>query len=282
MTRSTAPRHVSRRLKIAAASVALALITTLVPGAVASTAATTTATTSSDAKPTIVLVHGAFADASGWTRVTKRLQERGYTVLAPPNQLRSLVGDSENLRLFLSTISGPIVLVGHSYGGAVVTNAATGNDQVKALVYINAYALAEGESVADANQLGGGHSDLLEHIVTRPYDGAEEGDADVYIDPAFYRELFAADLARKRTEIFATQQRPAAFSVLIAPSGEPAWESIPSWYMVSSRDKTIPPEAERAMAERAGATTVEIRSSHSAMVSHADEVTDMVLEAAKS
>ena len=113
---------------------------------------------------------------------------------APPNPLRGLTTDAEYLATFLSTIEGPIVLVGHSYGGAVITQAATGNENVRALVYVAAYALAEGENVAAANELGGGHSDLLNHIVVRPYPGAPEGDGDVYVDPAAFRSIFAQDL----------------------------------------------------------------------------------------
>ena len=145
-------------------------------------------------KPTVVLVHGAFADASGWNDVTERLQKRGYTVLAAANPLRGLASDAEYVKSILSTIEGPIVLVGHSYGGAVITNAATGNPNVEALVYVAAYALDAGERLIDANALGGGHTDLADHLVIRPYPGAPEGDADGYIDPAFFHELFADDL----------------------------------------------------------------------------------------
>lgn len=232
-------------------------------------------------KPTVVLVHGAFADASGWNDVTEKLQKRGYTVLAAANPLRGLTSDAEYVKTILSTIEGPIVLVGHSYGGAVITNAATGNPNVQALVYIAAYALDEGERLIDANELGGGHSELAEHLVIRPYPGAPEGDADGYIDPAFFHDLFAQDLPKKQTAVMGASQRPAALSALFTPSGVPAWKTIPSWYLVASSDNTIPPEAERAMAERAGSTTVEIDSSHVAMMSHPGEVVDLILDAAE-
>lgn len=212
--------------------------------------------------------------------MTRRLQKQGYTVLAFANPLRSISGDAEYLRLFLSTLTGPIVLVGHSYGGAVITNAATGNPNVRALVYIAAYALDEGETIAEANALGGGHSELGEHLVLRPFPGGGATDADAYVDPAFFHELFAADLRAKDAAVAAASQRPAAISVFGEPSGPPAWQAIPSWYLVASDDNAIPPEAERVMAHRAGAHTVEIRSSHVAMISHPGAVTELILEAA--
>ena len=234
-----------------------------------------------DPKPTVVLVHGAFADSSGWNDVTERLQKQGYTVIAASNPLRGLTSDAEYVKTILSTLTGPIVLVGHSYGGAVITNAATGNPNVTSLVYVAAYALDAGERLIDANELGGGHSELADHLVIRPYPGAPEGDADGYIDPAFFRDLFAGDLPKKQTAVMAASQRPAALSALFTPSGEPAWKTIPSWYVVASQDHTIPPEAERVMAERADATTVEIDSSHVVMMSHPDEVTEVILDAAE-
>ena len=237
-------------------------------------------TASAQAKPTIVLVHGAWADASGWDDEIRTLQRRGYTAIAPANPLRGLTADAQYLRSVLQTIEGPIVLVGHSYGGAVITNAATGNPNVQSLVYIAAYALDEGERLVDANALGGGHSDLADHLVIRPYPGAPEGDADGYIDPAFFHELFAQDLPPKQTAVMGASQRPAALSALFTPSGVPAWKTIPSWYLVASQDHTIPPEAERVMAERAGATTVEIDSSHVAMMSHPGTVVSFIRKAA--
>lgn len=234
------------------------------------------------ARPTVVFVHGAFADSSGWLGPISRLEAEGFTTYAPANPLRGLAGDADYVRSFLSTIDGPIVLVGHSYGGAVITNAARDNENVKALVYINAFALDEGEPVAAANELGGGHSALIEHIVARPFPGAAPGDADAYIDPAYFHELFSQDLSEADAAALAATQRPAALSTLAVPSGVPAWKSIPSWYLVSSNDRTIPPEAERFMAARAQARTVEIDSSHVAMISHPQEVTDLILDAIRT
>jgi pimeloyl-ACP methyl ester carboxylesterase len=233
-------------------------------------------------KPTIVLVHGAFADASGWAGCIIRLQREGYTVYAPPNPLRSLHGDADHLRAFLSTIEGPVVLVGHSYGGAVITNAATGVAGVVSLVYVCAFALDEGETVGAAIALGGGRAELPEHIVARPYPGAPEGDADGYIDPAYFHELFCADLPDEDAAALAASQRPGALQTLATPSGDPAWRTIPSWYLVGAADRTIPVEAQRHMAERAGAHTVEIDSSHVAMISHPDAVAKLVLDAARA
>jgi pimeloyl-ACP methyl ester carboxylesterase len=231
-------------------------------------------------KPTVVLVHGAFADSSGWHDVASRLQDQGYPVLAFSNPLRGPAPDAEYLRLFLATISGPIVLVGHSYGGAVITNAATGDPDVKALVYIAAYAPDAGETVAAANTLGGGHTVVTEHLVIRPYPGAPADDADAYIDPSWFPRLFAQDLPRDEADFLAASQRPGALAALRTASGEPAWKSIPSWYMVANQDRIIPPEAERAMAERAGAYTVSINSSHVAMMSHPKAVTRLIVRAA--
>jgi pimeloyl-ACP methyl ester carboxylesterase len=240
------------------------------------------ATSHLESKPTIVLVHGAFADGSGWNDVTQKLQKGGYTVYAPANPLRGLVNDAGYIGDFLATIDGPIVLVGHSYGGAVITNAATGNPNVRALVYVAAYALDEGEALIQANELGGGHTTIAEHLVTRPYPGAPPGDADGYIDPAAFHNIFCADLPGKQAAVMAASQRGASLSSLFTPSGPPAWKTIPSWYLVASGDRTIPPEAERVMAERAGATTIEINSSHVAMMSHPRIVTDLILRAVRS
>ncbi|MEU4295567.1 alpha/beta hydrolase [Kribbella sp. NPDC026596] len=240
-----------------------------------------TADLHSAAKPTVVLVHGAFADSSGWNAVAGRLLDAGYPVLAFSNPLRGPLADGAYLRDFLATIEGPIVLVGHSYGGAVITNAATGNPNVKSLVYVTAYAPDEGESVAAANTLGGGHTEVTDHLVLRPFPGAAQGDADAYIDPAHYHRLFAQDLPQATTRIMAVTQRPGALAALVTPSGPPAWKTIPSWYLVANQDRIIPPEAERAMAARASSTVVQINSSHVAMMSHPDIVVKLIRDAAR-
>ena len=236
----------------------------------------------SDSKPTIVLVHGAFADASGWTGVIKNLQRDGYPVFAPANPLRSLQGDTEYVRTFLSTIDGPIVLVGHSYGGAVITNAATDVANVYSLVYVCGFALDEGEPVLGALGLGGGSTALGDHTLVRPYPGAGEGDGDGYIDPEYFKELFCDDLSDDDAAALSVAQRPAALNTLGTPSGVPAWKTIPSWFLIGADDRTIPVEAHRAMAERAGGNAVEISSSHVAMISHPDAVTKLIVDAAKN
>jgi pimeloyl-ACP methyl ester carboxylesterase len=231
-------------------------------------------------RPTVVLVHGAFADSSGWEAVATQLMDQGYPVLAFSNPLRDPISDGAYLRAFLSTIEGPVVLVGHSYGGAVITNAATDNPAVRSLVYVAAYALDEGESVGEANLLGGGHTTVTDHLVFRPIPD-QPTNADAYIDPAWFGELFAQDLPARTTRFMAASQRPGALSALQTESGPPAWAEIPSWYVVATQDRIIPPEAERAMAERAGSRVVEVDSSHVVMMSNPRAVTKVIREAAR-
>ncbi len=263
---------------------AAALIVGLFPVAASAATRDVSATSSSPqkaaAKPTIVLLHGAFADASGFDAVTERLQSRGYTVVAPPNPLRGLAPDTAYVKAFLATIKGPIVLVGHSYGGAVITNAATGNKNVKALVYLAGYAPAQGETVAEAGSLDGGTNSFQKHLVLRPYPGSGSN-ADASIDPAWFHRLFAADVPVKVTRLMATQQRPLSTAAFTGVTGVPAWKTIPAYYMVALDDRTIPPVAEKAMAARAAkGRTVEVHSSHALMLSHPGKVTQLILRAA--
>ncbi|MDM7856289.1 alpha/beta fold hydrolase [Cellulomonas alba] len=228
-------------------------------------------------KPTIVLVHGAFADASGWGGVITRLQADGYTTYAPANHLRGVAHDAGYIQDFVATIDGPVVLVGHSYGGAVITNVHAEN--VVALVYICAFALDEGEAVGQALALGGEPVDLSPVLVVRPYPGAPEGTGDAYINPAVFHDAFCQDVPAELAAIMAAAQRPGSLVSLAEPSGTPAWRTTPSWYMVGQQDRVIPPDAERAMAKRAGATTVEVDSSHVAMISRPDDVAALVRSA---
>jgi pimeloyl-ACP methyl ester carboxylesterase len=231
-------------------------------------------------KPTIVLEHGAFADASSWSAVTRLLQKQGYTVIAPANPLEGLPTDTAYLKAVLKTIKGPVVLVGHSYGGAVITDASTGDPNVRALAYIAAYALAQGESVSQANALCGAKPPLLaSHLVLLPISKTQ---IDAYIDPAWFRRVFAADLPAAQARVMAAEQRPAALGALSDPSTAPGWKTIPSWYLVARNDNAIPPVAEKCMAARAHAHTIEINSSHVAMLSHPSVVTKLIISAAKA
>ena len=231
-------------------------------------------------RPTIVLLHGAFADASGWNGVIEELQLE-YRAIAPANPLRGLTSDTAYIRSFLASIEGPIVLVGHSYGGAVMTNAAAGNPNVKALVYVAAFALAPGETVFGiTGQFPG--SGLPNAIHAVPFFGpdGELAGIDAYIEVSKFRDVFAGDVQPQMAAVMAAAQRPASLATGEEPSMEAAWQTIPSWYVVATQDKTIPPDAQRFMAERAGSTTTELESSHVAMVSHPDAVADVIRQAA--
>jgi pimeloyl-ACP methyl ester carboxylesterase len=241
------------------------------------------ATSAGSAKPTIVLVHGAFADASGFAAVAGRLQADGYTVIAPANPLRGLASDSAYVASVLKTIKGPVVLVGHSYGGAVITAAGSEATNVKALVYLNAFALDKGESAGAISQKF--TNDLLATaLVPRAFTNPDgSAGTDLYIDTSKFRAAFAADVPKAQAAFMAAAQRPvtqAAFGEPLAV--EPAWKTIPSWYLVGSKDKAIDPAAERFMAKRAGAHTTEIDSSHVSYISHPAAVTKLILQAAAS
>lgn len=244
-------------------------------------AMTTSSVTTS--KPTVVLVHGAFADASGWSGVVTRLQDEGYPVIAPANPLRSVAGDATYLRSVLASIDGPVILVGHSYGGVVITNAATGNPNVKALVYVAAFGPDQGESVGDLTGKFPGSMLTPENLVIRPYStSATDTGLDGYINPTVFRSVFCADVPKGQAAVMAATQRPGALATLGEPSGAPAWKTIPSWYVVARQDNAIPPDAERFMAERMGAYTVEVNASHVAMISHPSLVADLIFRADRS
>lgn len=233
-------------------------------------------------KPTVVLVHGAFADASGWSDVVRRLHREGYPVLAPANPLRGVASDSAYLASILQTISGPIVLVGHSYGGVVITNAANGNPNVKALVYVAAFAPDEGDTVQGLQTTFPGSKLGLDALDLRPYllpDGTPS--ADGYVKASLFRDIFAGDLPASLTAIMAATQRPGDAHTLQQASGVPAWKSIPSWYLVARNDNLIPAAAQRFMAGRAGAHTLEVNASHVAMMSQPDATVALIKAAAR-
>ncbi|MFI9559393.1 alpha/beta hydrolase [Nonomuraea endophytica] len=236
-------------------------------------------------KPTVVLVHGAFADASGFNDTIALLQAAGFPTIAPANPLRDAAGDAAYISSVLGTITGPVILVGHSYGGIVITNAARGHTNVKALVYLGAFAPDQGESALQlATSVPG--SLLGEALIMRRYplpDGTippdGSGPADGYIDPAKFRQVFAADLPEHKTRLMAATQRPGSVAGLAGPSGAPAWKTIPSWYLIPTQDKVIPPAVQRTMAKRAGSNVREIRSSHVVMMSHPTAAVATVLAA---
>ncbi|MFE7215566.1 alpha/beta fold hydrolase [Streptomyces sp. NPDC001698] len=232
----------------------------------------------SGGKPTVVLVHGAFADASSWNGVIARLERRGYTVVAPANPLRSLSNDSTYIASVLDSIKGPIVLVGHSYGGAVISSAAAGNPRVKSLVYVSALMPDKGES---GDTLSARFpSPLATATRSVPYRAGGVSGTDLYIRPDKLHEVFAADLPQSMTKLMAATQRPVAATAFSEKAKVAAWRSIPSWALVAKQDKSINPDLERFEARRARSHTVEIDSSHVAMISHPDAVTDLVLQAA--
>jgi pimeloyl-ACP methyl ester carboxylesterase len=230
-------------------------------------------------KPTIVLVHGAWADSTGWSGVIKRLDKDGYDVLAPATPLRSLSGDAAYVASFLAQTPGPIVLVGHSYGGAVITNAAAGQDNVRALVYIDGFAPDIGENTL---ALAGADSLIPSSIEFKGIPPFGPTDVDVYIKKESFRETFAADVSKREAALMAVAQRPAAAATGSEPTTATAWKTIPSWYLVGRQDRTITPEAQRFMAHRAGSTTVEIDSSHVSMISHPGAVADLIEAAANA
>ncbi|MGW2689993.1 alpha/beta fold hydrolase [Streptomyces sp. NPDC001414] len=237
-------------------------------------------TKTNDDKPTIVLVHGAFAESSSWNNVLTPLIEEGYPVLAVANPLRGVAFDAAYLRSLLESTGGDIVCVGHSYGGSVITNAATGNPAVKALVFIGAFAPEEGESAAQlAGKYEGGTLGETLESVTLP-DGAN----DLYIRQDVYRAQFAADSSAADAALMAATQRPIVESALNEPSGEPAWRTIPSWFLFGSDDKNIPAAVHRFMAERAGSReTVEIEGgSHTVAIPEAAKAVDLIRRAARA
>jgi pimeloyl-ACP methyl ester carboxylesterase len=239
-------------------------------------------------KPTIVLVHGAWADGSSWDGVVRRLLYCGYTVDVPPNGLRGVASDSASIADFLSTISGPIVLVGHSYGGTIITNAALGNPEVKALVYIDAFIPAQHETIG--GEIGAMPGSIFASALTnpasvftlRPFPGSPQGVVDAYILPSLFVIGFAAGLPRDVSATLATTQRPLATSAVGEPSGPPAWKTIPSWDLIGTEDNAIPPAEQEFMAARAHSTVEKIAAHHLSLISNPDAVSALIITAARS
>ena len=229
--------------------------------------------------PTVVLVHGAFAESSSWNDVADRLVDEGHRVIAYANPLRSIASDAAGLTALLRTIDGPIVLAGHSYGGAVMTNVPADAGEIVGLVYVAAFALEAGESAADvAGSVPGGT--LGETLQPVPLAG---GGVDLYIQQDKYHQQFCADLPERQAQLLAITQRPIAEAALGEASGDaPLWRTVPSWFVFGELDRNIPAAAHRNMAERAGARrTVEIAgASHVVGISHPAETAELILEAA--
>jgi pimeloyl-ACP methyl ester carboxylesterase len=235
------------------------------------------AATNGNAPLTVVLVHGAFADASGWTGVIERLQAGGAQVTAPVNPLRGIEADSAYIASLLEQIPGPVLAVGHSYGGAVITNAASNADNVVGLVYVAAFAPDEGERLGEIEE-GSKDSALNTALVPLQYPTGANGDTAVEfaIDPAKFHDVFAGDVPDAESAAMASSQRPIAEVAFSEPNGPPAWKTLPTWAVVATGDKAAGADVVRSMAERAGATITEVDSSHVVMVSHPQEVADVI------
>src|ERR1700722_13680782 len=238
---------------------------------------------SSHPKPAIVLEHGAWADASSWNGVIPILQREGYTVYAPPNPLRSLSGDAAYLADFLATIPGPIVLVGHSYGGAVITNAATGNPNVKALVYVDGFEPNTGDTVFGLTAAKPGSClNPATSFNFVPYPGAATGDSDAYLKvgpngtyPGFAK-CFANGVPAVQAGELAVGQRPITLSAGEEASGVPAWLTIPSWALIGTADHVIPPAELQAMANGAGSHIEYVNAGHLLMISDRRAVSSLI------
>jgi pimeloyl-ACP methyl ester carboxylesterase len=237
-------------------------------------------------KPTVVIEAGAWADNSSFAGVVRRLQDDGYTVDVPPNPLQGLTYDSQTLAGFLGTISGPIVLVGHSYGGMVITNAAAGNPNVKALVYVDAYIPAQGDTLLSLTSAQPGSCLAVANPATvfdfAPIPGAPAGDVDAYVKPGVFAACFANGLPAVEGGVLAATQRPLATGTLTDPSGTPAWQTIPSWAVVGTQDHVIPPAEQLFMATRAHAHITEVDAPHLSMISSPGIVTQVIVDAAQA
>ncbi len=233
--------------------------------------------------PTIVLVHGAWADATGFDGEIRALQERGYSAIGFGNPLRDLAGDAAYLAEFLGTLNGSIVLVGHSYGGNVISTAAVGNEQVRALVYLNGWMCDVGESQQMLLEKFPGSlvGPSIRPVPFTNHDGSEG--TDLYLAPEAFHEAFAADIDAETAAVMAAAQRPYAAAAFAAtPSSPPAWNTLPCWYLLGTEDKAIPPDLQRYMAERAGATIEEVPASHVSFVSQPEAATRLILQAAEA
>ena len=277
------------RLAIVAAVVAVASVLAMTSQAAARPANHRAFRWDGGTRPVIVLEHGAWADASSWDKVIRQLQEDGFTVYAPPNPLRGLPQDSAYLHDFLTqnpALAGqPVVLAGHSYGGAVITNAAVGDPQVKALVYVDAFIPDQGETIGQlasatpGSCLGGDPAKVFTFV---PYPGGPANDVDTYIQPGLVPGCFATGLPPSQAAVIAATQRPLAASTLGEPSGVPAWKTTPSWAVIGTADRVIPPAELTFMAQRAGSRITEVDAGHLSMISDPETVAQVIEQAAQA
>ncbi|MGC0413055.1 pimeloyl-ACP methyl ester carboxylesterase [Streptomyces sp. SAI-195] len=235
----------------------------------------------SSSPPTIVLVHGAFTDASSWAGVISLLQADGLTVRAPANPLRGLAQDTASVRSMLRDIGTPVVLVGHDYGGAVITQAAEA-DNVVALCYVAGFGLDAGECVLDImNRFAPVPVADATYTAALPTRTPGDPDSELYIRKELFPQVYAADLTPTATELMSVTQRPIACNALTSRSGPPAWASMPSWYAIANADRILHPTAQRFMAQRMAATEHVLDGSHAVVLSQPDAVVAMIMEAAE-
>jgi pimeloyl-ACP methyl ester carboxylesterase len=230
------------------------------------------------AKPTIVLVHGAWADGSSWNGVIALLLKAGFTVDAPPNPLRGLASDAASIDAYLKTITGPVILVGHSYGGAVASVASASAPNVKALIFVDAFVPDGGDSCLSL--LAGGPQPPKDLFTPVPFETAGGGDADLYLTRKYYGSVFATDVPPALSSLMAVTQRPITASSLNekAPAAE-GWKTIPSWYVIGDLDNMIPPAAQLKMAEHAKSHISHVHGSHPSMVEHPGATVDAIMAA---
>jgi pimeloyl-ACP methyl ester carboxylesterase len=240
-------------------------------------------TDTTQASPTVVLVHGAFADAGSWAAVTELLLAGGIAVQAPANPLRGLASDSAYVASVLSQIEGPVLAVGHSYGGAVITNAAANAKNVVGLVYVAAFAPEENETLGEAEGTSR-DSALGPALLQKQFPAGAEGGAgvDLYVNPTEFHRVFAGDLSDTQSGVLGASQRPVAASAFEEKSGVPAWKTLPSWAVVATGDKAAGADVILSQAQRANADILKLEGSHLIMVSQPRAVTDVILKALKA
>jgi pimeloyl-ACP methyl ester carboxylesterase len=277
MQHLTRVRPSGRTLLVAAVLSIVALLAPMWAGGLAGASPTQ----ADGPRPTIVLVHGDWADGSSWSGVIERLQRRGFTVVAPPNLLRGPDTDAPYIASFLRTIPGPIVLVAHSYGGFVITNAATGIDNVKALVYIDAFAPDLGQTLLDV-----GADTCVDPNFALNFVASPGGVTDTYLrnEPngpyEGFSECFANGVNHNQAALLQATQRPAALDQFFQPSGPPAWESIPAWALIGTEDRVITPASQQAMASNAGAQISTVDAGHLSLITRPNVVTKLIETAA--